>query len=150
VRYPLATRAARRHTIARITCKTTFASDDDEDDLSRRMDMAHCRKQLNDLYYENRKQDLTGEELKGLMGGRRPLMAVYENEVVIEIHAESWDAEDILWESLADIFNDWSCSPRVRHTIPSAIIVAAGDFPIIVPLNVHSMFMRDMPQYPDF
>lgn len=150
---------ARHRLIARVACKTTFSSDDadDEEDLSRRMDMydkitnmAHCRKQLNDLYYENRKHDLTGEELKDLMGGRRPLMAVYENEVVLEIHAEMWDAEDILWESLAGIFNDWSCSPHVRHTIPSAIMVADGDFPIIVPLNVHSMFMRDMPEYPEF
>lgn len=140
-----------------LRAKTCFAEPGEGDDYADRMAakyheamLATNRQKLNALYYENRKLDLTGEELKDLLEGRRPMLSVADDEIVLEIYDTQWTVEDFMWDSLAGIINEWSCGNLVRVSAPAALLAADGKGPVVLPLKIHAMFIRDMPEYPEF
>lgn len=141
----------------RLAAKTCFAEPGGDDDYADRMAakyraamLATNRQKLNALYYENRKLDLTGDELRQLLEGRRPMLSVADDEIILEIYETQWTVEDFMWDSLAGIINEWSCGNLVRVSAPAALLATDGNGPVVIPLKIHAMFIRDMPEYPEF
>jgi hypothetical protein len=122
----------------------------------------HRRQRLDHLFNSSR-SDMTADELRRMMRGRRPALSARDNEIVLEVHADEWDVGDYMWEGLAVIINDWGAGDAVRAALPSAVVAAeiAGfneindatpDTRVVatVALGIHAMFMRQLPTYPDF
>lgn len=90
---------------------------------------------------------LSGTELSRLSGGHKLSLTVQETYVILRVHKELWvDVNDIMWESMAELLNDWYAETTIRDKLPQ-ILASPNLFDAIgyvpVPLKVRHEVIKD-------
>jgi hypothetical protein len=82
----------------------------------------HYHRSLFESLFHTTIESMTAEELKSLAEGHRLQITLKDNEVYLLIHEEQpAEYADELWNSMADLFNDWGAAQRLREIIPTLL-----------------------------
>jgi len=129
---------------------------------------AAMRRQLEAMFnMKTVRADFDGNALRDLVKGRRLNLIIRNDEVCLEVQSCTWDTYSIIWEGMAEIINDYGAIDSVVRAMAlyegwSAQAQALDQAqeqsqnsdpypsPVIIPLDIHVSFLRDMPSYPDF
>ena len=135
---------------------------------------AAMRRQLEAMFnMKTVRADFDGNALRDLVKGRRLNLIIRNDEVCLEVQSCTWDTYSIIWEGMAEIINDYGAIDSVVRAMALyegwSAQAQANDqdqaqdqaqeqsqnsdpypSPVIIPLDIHVSFLRDMPSYPDF
>jgi len=135
---------------------------------------AAMRRQLEAMFnMQTVRADFDGNALRDLVKGRRLNLIIRNDEVCLEVQSCPWDTYSIIWEGMAEIINDYGAIDSVVRAMALyegwSAQAQANDqdqaqdqaqeqsqnsdpypSPVIIPLDIHVSFLRDMPSYPDF
>jgi len=135
---------------------------------------AAMRRQLEAMFnMKTVRADFDGNALRDLVKGRRLNLIIRNDEVCLEVQSCTWDTYSIIWEGMAEIINDygaidsvvramalyegWSAQAQEQASAQAQEQANAQSqnsdpypSPVIIPLDIHVSFLRDMPSYPDF
>lgn len=135
---------------------------------------AAMRRQLEAMFnMQTVRADFDGNALRDLVKGRRLNLIIRNDEVCLEVQSCTWDTYSIIWEGMAEIINDYGAIDSVVRAMALyegwSAQAQANDqdqaqdqaqeqsqnsdpypSPVIIPLDIHVSFLRDMPSYPDF
>ena len=135
---------------------------------------AAMRRQLEAMFnMKTVRADFDGNALRDLVKGRRLNLIIRNDEVCLEVQSCTWDTYSIIWEGMAEIINDYGAidsvvramalyegwSAQAQEQASAQAQSQAQDqsqnpdpypSPVIIPLDIHVSFLRDMPSYPDF
>jgi hypothetical protein len=135
---------------------------------------AAMRRQLEAMFnMQTVRADFDGNALRDLVKGRRLNLIIRNDEVCLEVQSCPWDTYSIIWEGMAEIINDYGAidsvvramalyegwSAQAQEQASAQAQSQAQDqsqnpdpypSPVIIPLDIHVSFLRDMPSYPDF
>lgn len=123
---------------------------------------AAMRRQLEAMFnMQTVRADFDGNALRDLVKGRRLNLIIRNDEVCLEVQSCTWDTYSIIWEGMAEIINDYGAIDSVVRAMAlyegwNAQAQAQSQnpdpypSPVIIPLDIHVSFLRDMPSYPDF
>jgi len=135
---------------------------------------AAMRRQLEAMFnMKTVRADFDGNALRDLVKGRRLNLIIRNDEVCLEVQSCTWDTYSIIWEGMAEIINDygaidsvvramalyegWSAQAQANDQDQAQDQAQEQDqnsdpypSPVIIPLDIHVSFLRDMPSYPDF
>ena len=129
---------------------------------------AAMRRQLEAMFnMKTVRADFDGNALRDLVKGRRLNLIIRNDEVCLEVQSCTWDTYSIIWEGMAEIINDYGAIDSVVRAMAlyegwsaqAQALDQANDqdqnsdpypSPVIIPLDIHVSFLRDMPSYPDF
>ena len=129
---------------------------------------AAMRRQLEAMFnMQTVRADFDGNALRDLVKGRRLNLIIRNDEVCLEVQSCTWDTYSIIWEGMAEIINDYGAIDSVVRAMAlyegwsaqAQALDQANDqdqnsdpypSPVIIPLDIHVSFLRDMPSYPDF
>ena len=77
------------------------------------MDTSNQMYMLNQLFHKC--DDLTGDELKSIVNGRRLQFNTDNPECIsITVYPDIWNTNDRMWNGMANILNMWSVGDQVR------------------------------------
>jgi len=116
------------------------------------------RRQLEALFkVQTVRGDFDGNALRDVVKGRRLNLIIRNEEICLEVQSIHWDTYSIIWEGMAEIINDYGAIDNVVRAMalyegwqsqnPNAHL---DQDPVVIPLDIHVSFLRDMPSYPDF
>lgn len=72
---------------------------------------------LNEIFHKC--DDLTGDELKSIVAGRRLQFSTEDPECIsVVIYQEMWETDDKMWNGVAEMLNTWSVGDQIRKITP--------------------------------
>jgi hypothetical protein len=101
--------------------------------------MSYKRATFESLFYKI-PTPLTGSELKLLTKGHKLKFSIEKDIIILLIFNHLWtDANDVVWENMAELLSDWCSESILRETLPPLLTLESvfdgKDF-ISIPLGV--------------
>lgn len=101
--------------------------------------MSYKRSTFESLFYKI-PSPMDGQELKSLAKGHRLKFSIDGDIIVLLIFNHLWnDANDVIWDNMAELLSDWSSETILRESLPvllSSETVFDGKEHISIPLKV--------------
>lgn len=100
-------------------------------------------KKLNNIYYDEKKQTLSGKELKTLVCGRKLSYDWVENKynsIMLIVHNKLWNVNAEKWTDMATFLNELYVGDQIREKI---VDVKQEDDTYVLELDVFPFFDDD-------